>query len=589
MEKYQPSDFALQIFRDRYALHPEETFEEACHRVSKYIGEAEEGSNIKKYTDKFFEMMIENRFSPGGRIWRGSGRPRGQLMNCFVLDDDIDSREGWGETLKNVTIISGTGGGIGINFSKIRPRGAKLHGTDVESTGSISLMKKINGICNELKEGGGRRGALLFCLNWDHPDIPEFLSVKLDHKELSNANISVTIDKQFLKLLDNDEDIVFKWQGNEMGKMLAKELWAKLIYNAWKSGDPGLLNLQMMQDMNPLFYSSTGKIISTNPCGEQPLPAFGSCDLGAIVLPSHVIDGKLNLDLLNQTITSAVRFLDNVIDKNYYPLPIIEETCGKHRRIGLGIMGLHDVMLEVGIKYSSNEALGFTENLMKFIKGKAYDASIFLAVEKGQFKSLDREKHIQGGFVKKCLTPGIRRKILEYGLRNCCLLTCAPTGTTSIVAGISSGIEPIFAPIYKRNFNRHINEDGDEKEKHHEIVIHPLLKKFKRENKSIDHFESAHDIPPDHHLKIQAICQKHIDSSISKTINLPSDYKADDLGKIIRTHIEDLKGVTVYRDKSKKNSPLIPFDIKELDKYIDIENVREEVVVPPCKTGKCGK
>jgi ribonucleoside-diphosphate reductase alpha chain len=584
-ELYNPSGFALKIFKDRYAIHCEETFAQACERVSRTISDAETGTKRDEYFTRFLDILQTNRFSPGGRIWRGSGRPRGQMLNCFVIPAE-DSREGWGDVLRNVTIISGTGGGVGINFSKIRPRGTPIRGTGGEATGSVSLMRAVNAVCNELRDGGARRSALMFCLKYDHPDLMEFLEAKLDNSELTNANISVCIDDTFLKLLDTKEDIVFRWQGEDRGKVPASVVWDKIIQNAWENGDPGLLNIGLMNNQNTISYVAGGEILSTNPCGEVPLESYGCCCLGAINLYTHVVDGEIDWDSLEETIATSVRFLDNVLDQNNYPIPIIEETCQKHRRIGLGVMGLHDMLLELGHKYSSNEALTIIDKVMDFIKKQAYHASISLAIEKGSFHAFDVEQHIKTGFVKKCLGRRHHRLIKEHGIRNCAILTIAPTGTISIVAGCSSGIEPLFQPVYKRSFNEHKDtHDKVSKNRSVEIVVHPLLKQFLADGKSIKHFQGAHDIKPEIHLAMQAVCQKHIDNAISKTINLPEDYDVNKLSKDMRQYIEELKGITIYRDNSKGRSPLIPLPLSEAKQHLD--QMEEKAAVNDCPSGAC--
>ena len=310
-----------------------------------------------------------------------------------------------------------------------------------------------------------------------------------------------------------------------------------------------------------------------------------SC-LGAVNLHTHVIDGEIDWDLLEETVAMSVRFLDDVLDQNNYPLPIIQETCQKFRRLGLGVMGLHDMLLELGLKYSSQQARDLVDKVMSFIKKQAYHASITLALEKGSFHAFDAGQHIKTGFIKKCLTRSHHRLIKEHGLRNCALLTIAPTGTISIVAGCSSGIEPLFQPVYARYFNQHKDMHNDlEKNKTKRIVVHPLLKRFLESNRSTKHFQSAHDISPEAHLAMQAICQKHIDNSISKTINIASDYSVDRLSTEMRKYITELKGITVYRDGSRGKSPLVPLPLSEAKKYL--AQSEEEAAVNDCPSGVC--
>lgn len=584
MEEYNPQGFALQIFQDRYSIHAEETFGQACERVARVISDAEMGTKRDEYFARFLDILRTNRFSPGGRIWRGAGRPRGQLLNCFVWTDDLDSREGWGDALRAVTIISGTGGGVGINFSRVRPRGTLIRGTGGEATGAVSLMRAINAVCNELREGGGRRSALMFCLKYNHPDLMEFLEAKLDNHELNNANISVCIDDTFLKLLDEEGEVIFKWHGEERGRVAAKDIWDKIVRNAFKNGDPGVLNIGLANSMNTISYRHD--LVSTNPCGEVWMPPYDCCCLGAINLHTHIVDDSIDWDLLEETVAMSVRFLDNVLDQNNYPLPIIQETCQRYRRIGLGVMGLHDMLLELNLKYSSQAARDIVGKVMDFIKKQAYHASITLAIEKGSFHAFDADQHIKTGFVKKHLTRRHHRLMKEHGLRNCTLLTAAPNGTISIVAGCSSGIEPLFQPIYKRHFNEHKNmHDPKERDQAEEIVVHPLLRKFIESRRSTKHFQGAHDIVPKDHLAMQVVCQKHIDNSISKTINLPASYSVEQLSREMRQYIGELKGITVYRDGSKGQSPLISLPLSEAKEHL--EQMKEEASVNDCPSGMC--
>ncbi len=447
-------------------------------------------------------------------------------------------------------------------------------------------MRAVNAVCNELREGGGRRSALMMCLEYDHPDLMEFLSAKLDNNELNNANISVCIDDNFLKLLDAKEDIHFKWRGENCGKVSASVVWDKIIQNSLKNGDPGLLNLGLMNSQNTISYVPGGEILSTNPCGEVTLESYGCCCLGAINLHTHIVDGEIDWDMLEETIAMGVRFLDNVLDQNNYPLPIIEETCQRHRRIGLGVMGLHDMLLELDLKYSSQAARDVVDKVMDFVKKQAYHASISLSIQKGSFHAFDADQHVKTGFARKCLTRRLHRLIKEHGVRNCALLTIAPTGTISIMAGCSSGVEPMFQPVYQRRFNEHKDtHDKVSKTRSMEIVVHPLLKSFLEKRRSTKHFQGAHDISPEAHLAMQAICQNHIDNSISKTINLPKNYTSEQLSKDMRKYIGELKGITVYRDGSRGESPLIPLPLSEAKEHL--EQMAEEAAVNDCPSGTC--
>lgn len=566
IEEYTPKKYALQIFKERYAISPEESFEEACHRVSNFVATAEHSNKQKEIAEKFYAELRSNRFCPGGRIWYGSGRPKGQLLNCFVLPTE-DSREGWGKTVSDAIVVSSTGGGIGINFSPIRPRHTPISGHSSPATGAISLMNIINAAGDEVRGGGGRRIACMFCLDSSHPDLHEFIREKLDHSKLNNANISIMFSKEspeeFFKKVDNDELHNFMWKDRVVGQIPARELWKEIVNHAVTVGDPGILNLNYAEKMSNIHYYAP--LISTNPCGEQWLEAYGSCDLGAIILSRFVENGTFMWWKLAKTIDIAVRFLDNVLDVTSYPLKEIETNCKKVRRLGLGIAGLHDCLILQKKKYTSKEGKEFIGSVLPFIRDRAYLASIQLASEKGSFPALQRVEYLDGGFIQT-LPLNLRDKISQYGIRNSFLLTIAPTGTTSIVSECSSGIEPIYALAYKR---RHCKGDGIEEN----LMENPLWEKLKH-TEYAPYFETALEISPEDHAEVQVICQQYVDNSISKTINLPSNYKAEDLDQMLRKYLPKLKGLTVYRDGAKGQSPLEPITM-------------EEAMNLNCKNGSC--
>lgn len=551
---WEPTGLGATIFADRYARFEGETWQQACERVAQHVAEAEENGKVKKYSERFYEELVNNRFMPGGRIWYGSGRPKAQLLNCFVVPTG-DSREGWGKTLYDVIVVSGTGGGVGVNCSPVRPRGYDIKGTGGKATGAVSLMQMIDRVGDVLVSGGGRRLALMLDLDIDHPDLEEFLNVKLDLKQLTNANISVVLNfdsEAFRKAVEDDSDIDLVFGGRSSGKHInARQLWETLVKNAWTSGEPGILNGHYANQQNNIYYHKP--LVSTNPCGEIWLEEYGCCDLGALVLPRFVTDkGELDRDALDATIRLGVRFLDDVLTVNHYPLPEIKENCETVRRIGLGVMGLHTMLLELGYKYSSPEALEFIDQLFSFIKNTAYDASATLAAEKGPFPAYD-ERFLDSGFTKT-LKRGIRSKIRETGIRNCAILTIAPTGTTGMVAGVSTGIEPLFAPVYYRRYYKP-TPDGSRK-LHRELVITPEFERFG------ELAEGAYDVEVSTHFEIQKIVQRHIDNAVSKTINLPKDYPVGDLASLWLSYLPYLKGTTLYREGSRGEEPLeyIPAD-----------------------------
>ena len=628
---YQPTGFAHTIFTQRYAINAEESFKEACERVANHIAVAENGSR-EKWASRFTEVMVNNRFIPGGRIWYGSGRMKGQLLNCFVVPTE-DSREGWGKTVSDMLIISGTGGGVGINFSPLRPRGTPIRGTGGEATGAVSLMEVINETGEVIKAGGGRRTALMQCLRYDHADILEFLHKKFNKVELTeenlqstlmdtfpnlpreevttivesfgagfegvlkslikyqldqrlkNSNVSVLVDDGFFELVHNNEDIIFEWNGKETSRIPAKEVWDIIVHNSWESGEPGILNIGLANEMNNIWYHKP--LISTNPCGEIWLEEYGCCDLGAINLVEHIDSntGDMDWDMLADTVTVGVRFLDDVLDVNVYPLPEIEKNCQNVRRIGLGIMGLGHALIKLGVRYDNAEGRKKVEQIFNFIKKRAYESSTYLAAEKGSFPAFDADKFLDSGFCKT-LTNGIRAKINEYGIRNCAILTIAPTGTTSIMAATSSGIEPVFSPGYKRRYYAS-KEGSNDRVIEEEIVIDPLFQQLYEDGYDLDSFVSAHEIDVEDHLRMQSIVQKHIDNAVSKTINLPNDYPVERYGSLLQKYGPKLKGTTVYRSGSRGNEPLTPLSVEDAILHLKNKGVIIGAAQSDCPSGIC--
>lgn len=581
MAYYEPAGFALDIFQKRYTLHEQEAFLEGCDRLAAAVAGAETNGNVMKYRHEFAELLKHNYFMPGGRIWYGSGRPKGQLLNCFVIPT-ADSREGWGKTFYDETVICGTGGGLGCNFSPTRPRGARISGHKGAATGAVSEMECVDAIGERLKAGGGRRTALMFALGLTHGDIEEFLDKKLDKEQLNNANVSVWFDEDpeaFFDLVKKDGILHLKFGGKIVGEVPAKKIWDKIITNALKGGEPGMLNGYLFNKMSNIWYHSP--IICTNPCGEIGLCAYDCCCLGALVLPRFVSDGKIDWDLLKSAVITSVRFLDNVLDVNNYPLSEIKEVCHNIRRIGTGVMGLHDMLLMLGLKYSSPSGLEMVDKVMSFIKTSAYEASVELSKEKGPFPAFDAEKFLKGGFAKT-LKPSLRAAIKEFGIRNCALLTIAPTGTTSLVCDVSSGIEPMFAPAHIRKYR-----DGDILKS--ELVIHPLFKNFVDNGRSVKHFQGAYDLKLRDHFEMQRTCQKHLDNACSKTINLMPGTSAEELSDMYIEFFPDLKGVTVYPEGSREDQPLTPIS---LDEAIAAAKGKGEKILASysqdsCKDGKC--
>lgn len=581
---YEPTGLSLEIFQSRHAAHDKETWTEACDRVATHVANAESGEARNEWKNNFNEVLNNNLLMPGGRIWYGSGRARGQLLNCFVVGAG-DSREAWGKTVSDSIVISGTGGGVGVSCSPVRPRGTPIRGTGGVATGAVSLMEIINAAGDVIKAGGGRRTALMLALDINHGDIIEFLDKKLDLKQLNNANVSVIFDENpevFFLYVKENKDWPLIHQGKEVGKIPARELWSRIVNNALANGEPGLLNGYLANKMSNIWYVE--KLTCTNPCGEIWLSPYDCCCLAALVLPRFVNDNRdVNWELLEKTVKTGVRFLDNVLTVNQYPLPEIAAKCSQLRRIGLGVTGLHHMLLELGLKYNSDRGLEFVDKLMNKIKNWSYEASSELAAEKGAFPAFDVEKYLKGGFART-LKPSLREMIRRNGIRNCALLTIAPTGTISMVCNTSSGIEPIFAAAYERRYRKQDDQGNDYLAM--EIVVDPMFQRFVNEERGVKHFVGAHDLSIEDHLEMQRTCQRHVDNAVSKTINLPHGTSPEKLSELYMEYMPELKGVTVYPDGSRENQPLTPLS---LDEAIELAVGARAMATSadPCRSGAC--
>ena len=578
IQHYDPTGFAREIFGSRHAAYHDEPWADACKRVAWHVAAAETGEARVQHFEEFREALLTNRFMPGGRIWYGSGRARGQLLNCFVIPTS-DSREGWGKTLYDTVVIAGTGGGIGTNYSPIRPRGAAIKGAGGFATGAVSLMLAVNNVGDVMGAGGGRRIALMQCLSLSHPDIVEFLDKKLDLGQLNNANVSVVFDEdpeRFFDLIRERHDFPLVFQGKRVGSIPALELWERIVRNMLKSGEPGFLNMYLFNKMSNIYYLE--RIESSNPCGEIGLTPYESCVLGHVVLPRFVSGKSLDWELLGRTIRLGVRFLDDTLTVNTYPLPEIQSKSLSRRRLGLGVMGLHHMLIELGLRYNSVDGLEFVDRLFKFIKNESYEVSIDLAIEKGSFAEFDAEKVLKSAFIEG-LRPAIRERIRKHGLRNCALNTIAPTGTIAIVSDVSSGIEPIFAMAYERRYR-----SGDELKM--EVVADPLFKRYVSEGRSTEHFQNSYDLSIRDHLEMQRVCQRHVDNAVSKTINLPPGTTEAQLSELLMEYLPELKGLTVYPVGSRENQPLTPLSREEAEAAVFTSLVGVSGN-DSCRTGAC--
>ncbi|HOM27396.1 MAG TPA: adenosylcobalamin-dependent ribonucleoside-diphosphate reductase [bacterium] len=556
-DKLKLSINAINVLRKRYLLRDEkgeiiETPEEMFRRVAKYVASCEKEKS--KYEEEFFNIMANLEFLPNSPTLMNAGTPLGQLSACFVLPVD-DSIDGIFTTLKNMALIHKSGGGTGFSFSKLRPKGDIVGSTKGVASGPVSFMEIYDKATEIVKQGGKRRGANMGILSYNHPDIYEFITSKRKNI-LTNFNISVSASDEFMEKVIKKEkySLINPRNGEKVRDVYADEIFDLICQSAWETGDPGIIYIDEINRHNPT--PEMGKIEVTNPCGETPLLFYESCNLGSINLTKIIEDGRINWEKLEKIIEIAVRFLDDVIDANNYPIPEIEKATKGNRKIGLGIMGWADLLLELKIPYGSDESFILAEELMKFINEKAFEYSVLLGREKGSFPNF--EKSI---YYKK-----------TDALRNATRTTIAPTGTLSIIANCSSGIEPIFGVAFIRNVLEgikflEINPVFEKIAKEENFLTPQILKEIIKtgslkdvkgipeEYKKI--FLTALDIEPIKHLKMQSIFQKYTDNAVSKTVNLPYDATIEDVKEIfINGWKMKCKGITVFRYGSKTQQVL---------------------------------
>lgn len=571
------SDQALEIATDRYFMDSMEDWERLSHRVGSEAARSENGY-LSQYKDKFAEIIYNLLFLPGGRILRNTGRPRGSLFNCYVLPVG-DSRAEIGKWFDNSLNLWGEGGGIGSNLSFLRPRGAPIKGVGGHSSGPVSFLEASNAVAKTIESGGSRRAAALACMNVSHPDIMEFIDAKTVHDRLSHYNISVIVNDDFLEAVEADSEWQFKFNQQAYGTIPARDIWDKIIENMVTGAEPGLLHWENLISNNSYYFDP---IIATNPCGEVPLGAYGVCCLGSLVLTNFTIPlsgggAKTDWKNMERVIKLAVRLLDNVIDINKYVLRENDINAHEGRRIGIGVLGLADYMFAKEIRYGSPKAVEETENLMKFIRNVAYEASIELAVEKGAFPKFDPIAYSKSNFFKTLPAKALRMAIKDKGIRNVTCMAMPPTGTTALLPEVSSGIEPLFLRAYIRN-DRVSNR----------VYVHPIYKNcLEQDEKPPEWFVDTDDLKPEEHLDIQASVQKFTDGGVSKTINLPKNTTAEDLSRLTLEYIRDLKGVTVYVDGSRDKQILNKLTKKEVKEYMKTGDVSTAPDIMECATGAC--
>lgn len=543
-------------FKDADGTPIDGSVEDSWRRIARALAEVEK--EPAKWEAEFYAALEGFKFLPAGRITAGAGTGRSvTLFNCFVMGTIPDTMEGIFTGLKEAALTMQQGGGIGYDFSTIRPRGAEVKGVAADASGPLSFMDVWDAMCRTIMSAGSRRGAMMATMRCDHPDIEVFIEAKRDPARLRMFNLSVLVTDAFMAAVKADGPWELVFGGRVYRTIQAQDLWNKIMRSTFDYAEPGVIFIDRINAMNNLGYVET--IAATNPCGEQPLPPYGACLLGSINLPTLVKDAfdahaAMDMKALDHLVRVAVRAMDNVVDASRFPLPEQQAEAKAKRRIGLGVTGLADALLMVGLRYGSEEAAKVTEVWMHAIARAAYLASVDLAKEKGAFPLFDATGFLASGNMAQ-MDKDVREAIAKHGIRNALLTSVAPTGTISLYAGnVSSGIEPVFAYAYTRKV---LQKDGSRTE---EEVVDYAVRLWREKHGDAplpDHFVNAQTLPPLDHVRMQAAAQKWVDSSISKTINCPEDISFDAFKEVyMAAWDQGCKGCTTYRPNDVTGSVL---------------------------------
>ncbi len=547
MPNIKLTNVAKEVLQKRYLARnyrgeiletPEQMFRRVAHAIAEADRLFDADAPVQATSDAFEDAMSSLSFLPNSPCLVNAGRPLGQLAACFVLPVD-DNLESIFQSLKDAALIHQTGGGTGFSFSRLRPQGDSILPAYGVAGGPISFLRLFDTATHVIDRYRVRPGANMGVLHASHPDIEEFIKAKNTPGRLCNFNLSVAIDELFVECLKKGRDypLVHPRTGVVVGEKSADDILELIAESAWHSGDPGILFIDRINRDNPI--PGLGRLETTNPCGEQPLLPYESCTLGSINLTKVIHPNGINYQRLEELVHLAVHFLDNVVEINRYPLRRTEEWSRTNRKIGLGVMGFADTLLLLHVPYQSDKAIALAGDIMSHIRTSAEEASAKLAEKRGNFPSFDHSVFP---------ARGIKRR------RNATLTTIAPTGTISLIAGVSSGIEPVFAFEIKRRIVDSVYEE-----------VHPIYEQYRKENRPVpkEIFQTAWDISPQWHLKVQAAFQKYTDNAVSKTVNFPASATVDDIKSLFRSAADmDVKGVTVYRDQSRQDQALGACSIK---------------------------
>ncbi len=623
-EKLNLSENAIKVLERRYLKRdkdgnctekPSDMFRRVALAIAS--GDLKFGksqADVEKLANRFYDFITKCYFMPNSPTLMNAGRELGQLAACFVLPVE-DSLEGIFETVKNTALIHKSGGGTGFSFSRLRPKNSVVRSTMGVSSGPVSFMEVFNAATEAVKQGGTRRGANMGILRVDHPDILDFINCKSDNNKLNNFNISVAITDKFMEALKNgtDYDLVNPQNNQVVARLSAKKVFDLIVDGAWRNGEPGIIFIDKMNSDNPTPL--VGQIESTNPCGEVPLLAYEACNLGSINLGRMVIEGangpEVDWKTLAQTTRTAIRFLDNVIAVNNYPLPQISEMVQNNRKIGLGVMGWADMLMKMGISYSSEEGTKLASQVMEFIDYESKCESIELSKERGRFNNFkgsvydgknflyNKYKGKSAGKISDEQWKELDAQIEKYGIRNATTTCIAPTGTISMIAGASGGVEPLFGLVFSR-----LIMDGTEM-----LEVNPIFKEYAikhgfysedlmkeiAKTGSVAHvdkvpaeakkiFVTAHDVSPYWHVKMQAAFQLHTDNAVSKTVNFEEHATREDIEQAyVLAYENNLKGITVYRNNSRQFQPM-NLDSKKSEAQVEAEKSMKTVSEPEKKS-----